>query len=381
MAPRLNDEAANHIFHSVASLATFRSFVKILPKLWNRNTLPHLPCVSEHRRNDTGREAPLDTTEFLSLRRHARAQKETVLYLAYGSNLSAEKFRGDRGVNPLAQINVIVPSLVMTFDLPGIPYTEPCFANSKYRTPESDAAGDEKAGLLSHCNPGEADYHKDRWKKGMVGVVYEVTKADYAHIIATEGGGSGYQDVVVDCWALPSHIDTVPAVPAGTPFKVHTLYAPPLPPDALALRTTASSTRRDPSYAQPSARYLKLICDGADELGLPQEYKTYLHGIRFYRVTTARQQLGSYIFQAIWLPIVACLFAISRVSADKDGRYPPWLVMLFQVTFDSVWQSYDLLFKNLFGDGERTMKSSEGDRYRGHAYGSVEETKHGEDFV
>jgi len=70
---------------------------------------------------------------------------------------------------------VLAPSLKLTFDLPGISYLEPCFANTRYRK-------------QSKTN----DYHKDRWHKGLVGVVYEVIKVDYATIIATEGGSSGY---------------------------------------------------------------------------------------------------------------------------------------------------------------------------------------------
>jgi hypothetical protein len=39
-----------------------------------------------------------------------------MLYLAYGSNLSNETFRGNRGIKPLSQVNVQVPSLRLTLD-------------------------------------------------------------------------------------------------------------------------------------------------------------------------------------------------------------------------------------------------------------------------
>lgn len=62
-------------------------------------------------------------------------QEKTVLYLAYGSNLSAEVFRGRRGIKPISQVNVYAPELSLTFDLAGIPYFEPCFAGTQYRNP------------------------------------------------------------------------------------------------------------------------------------------------------------------------------------------------------------------------------------------------------
>ncbi|PBP25806.1 gliotoxin biosynthesis protein GliK [Diplocarpon rosae] len=132
----------------------------------------------------------------------------TILYLAYGSNLSAQTFKGTRGINPLSALNVHVPSLTLTFDLPGIPYKEPCFANTRYSSPPS---------------PSNTGYRKDRWHKGLVGVVYEVTPEDYRTIIATEGGGASYHDVVVPCYAIAPGSKTINAMPSGIPFSAHTL--------------------------------------------------------------------------------------------------------------------------------------------------------------
>lgn len=364
-------------YHAIRPTQPLQSWFETGQQSRNNRSFSLLPCISQCRRDESLREPPLDTTELLRLRKDATSRKETVLYLAYGSNLSIETFRGKRGITPLTQVNVVVPSLVMTFDLPGLPYKEPCFANTRYHTPDPSETPDEKAGLLRSDHLHQADYHKDRWHKGLVGVVYEVTKADYAHIIATEGGGSGYNDIVVDCWALPSGTKTVPVVPTGTPFKVHTLFAPAIGGDSTSHRTGGRLSRPDPSYAQASARYLKLITDGADELHLPLEYRTYLHGLRSYQITSARQQLGQYIFLAMWTPIVAVLFAVSQVAADKDGRFPSWLALLFNTTFTSVWLSYDLLFKNLFGDGERTRR--DGNSLAKDTYGSLKSHNKGDD--
>lgn len=260
---------------------------------------------------------------------------ETVLYLGYGSNLSAETFRGKRGIQPVSQVNVVVPTLSLTFDLPGIPYAEPCFGNVRYRN-ESTQRDDRTSA---------EDYHKDHWSKGLVGVVYEVTKADYIHIIATEGGGSGYQDVLVDCYALSAEpSEDVPLKPAGQPFKAHTLFAP------------SKVARPDHSYAQPSPRYLKLITDGATEHGLPLEYQAFLRQIRTFHLTTTKQKLGSFIFLGVWSPFF--LFFMGGAAAiflKPDGTYPKWFAEFLNAIFTACWASYDHFFKETFGDGERTI--------------------------
>lgn len=271
-----------------------------------------IPETSESRLQESSEARPLDIETVSKHLQQAPQSKETVLYLAYGSNLCDETFLRARGIRPLSQINVLVPKIVMTFDLMGMPYREPCFANVRYRTPSYPGS-----------SPESKDYHKDRWHKPLIGTVYEVTLKDYAHIIATEGGGAGYQDVLVDCHALDKNPrQTVPEVPTNSAFKAHTLFDP------------AGKHRADPSYAQPSARYLKLITDGAMERGLPYEYQDYLHQIRPYRLTTTAQKLGQLVFLILWAPIFLFLFKIAAVLfAKPDGRYPQWLARLARVTF------------------------------------------------
>jgi hypothetical protein len=297
-----------------------------------------VPPPSQARLDASLNDTPFDTKTLVSSRPSVTQEKaKTVLYLAYGSNLCNETFRGVRGIRPLSQVNVLVPSLRLTFDLPGIPYKEPCFANTALRTPDAE------------------DYHKNRWHKGLVGVVYEVTLADYAHIIATEGGGSAYNDILVDCYILPPS-DTVPTSPDSKPFKAHTLFAPILDSNNNSeIETTDRVSRPDPNYAQPSARYLKLITDGATECALPAEYQDYLHNIRTYTITSKKQEMGKTIFLAIWYPILMFVFALAKQLQDKKGRSPAWLAKLSAMVFAGIWMSYDCVFKGLFGDGERTV--------------------------
>ena len=322
------------------------------PTPWN----PNLPCPSKQRQIHTLRERPfyLDNGT-TSLSGGGPDDPDTVLYLAYGSNLSAQTFQGTRGIRPLSQVNVVVPELIMTFDLAGLPYVEPCFANTKYRHPSLPTSASAKSHLLPKNTP---EYHKTRWKKGLVGVVYEVTKEDYAHIIATEGGGASYQDVLVDCYELPLDEAIVPEFPTSPPFKAHTLYSPILPPGETPEKGGRFS-RPDPDYAQASVRYLKLITDGADEHALPGEYKDYLHQLRPYTMTTQKQKLGGWIFRMIWLPIISAVFGLNSTFADEDGQAPAWLVALVGVIFSGMWTSYDTVFSKTFGDGERTIYEDE----------------------
>lgn len=283
---------------------------------------------------------------------------KTVFYLAYGSNLCKETFQQKRGIRPLSQANVVVPELVMTFDMPGLPYLEPCFANTRYRVQNPSSTADEKTSLLSDAPPAPK-YRKTEWKKGLVGVVYEITTKDYAHITATEGGGSSYQDILVDCYELPAGEDTVPLNPTSPPFKAHTLYSPPYLPGQPWRENSGQLSRPDPNYAQASQRYLNLLTTGADEHTLPSEYKKYLHRLRPYTPTMRRQMAGKFIFMMVWLPLVAPLFSLSRIFADKQGRSPPWLRGALQTVFRIGWTSYDFVFKPIFGDGERTIGEDE----------------------
>ncbi|KAH0558768.1 hypothetical protein GP486_004591 [Trichoglossum hirsutum] len=310
-----------------------------------------LPTISKERWSSSVGEIAFEPDSFLNDVNENGGQG-SILYLAYGSNLCEATFKGVRGIKPLAQLNVLVPELALTFDLPGIPYSEPCFANVRYRSQPRAQNSDMPSDLEKKSpsiNGAPPEYHKDKWKKGLVGVVYEVSRKDYATIIATEGGNTSYKDVVVTCHPLLD-VETVPEIPHTSPFDAHTLFCPDVS-GFLAGR----AHRPDPSYAQPSARYLKLITDGADEHGLPKEYKLYLHDIRPYTITTTRQRIGRFLFTSVWMPVILVMILLQRTFKDKRGRSPKWLIEVSRIIYSAMWVSYDRFFKGLFGDGERTI--------------------------
>lgn len=368
---------------------------------------PHpLPTTTTERRRASIVADSIDQDEHLSEKiadqlPQTVAAEETVLYLAYGSNMAEKTFRGMRGIKPLSNINVLVPELRLTFDLPGVPYIEPCFAGTQFRDPDAPSEQNtecdeeeedgvlvedsdymsEKAPLMAESQRSDekSGYHKTRWHKPLVGVVYEVTVTDFAKIIATEGGGRGYRDVVVDCYPFAEDYkptDPVPEHPGTGAFKVHTLLSPaadearkrrqkgdnavPAEPDtptpsAFWPLRNEPHLRPDPNYAQSSARYLKLLTTGAAENNLPIAYQEYLAQIRPYRITTTCQKIGKFIFLGLWGPWVLAILSLSKAFAGPDGRSPPWLAALANTLFDLVWKSYDGFFVKAFGDGERSL--------------------------
>ena len=309
------------------------------PSQLSKSSNPPIPLTNQARLNETLNEAPLETSKLPDeVAQSKDAADRTILYLAYGSNLCREAFQKTRGIRPLSMRTVVVPELTLMFDLPGIPYTEPCFANTRYRDQSVLAGGDTQ----------KEQYRKDKWSKGLVGVVWEVTLKDYTHIIATEGGGVAYRDVLVDCYPLPADPNLpVPDKPSTAAFKAHTLLAPKV----------GRLVRPDRSYAQPSPRYLKLLTDGAMEVSLPNEYQEYLRSIGGYRVTSTLQFCGKLVFGLTWGPPLGIIFSSRRAFTDKKGHYPKWLAIFTGFLFKSMWASYDAVFKRVFGDGERTLQA------------------------
>ncbi|KAK6344074.1 hypothetical protein TWF696_007721 [Orbilia brochopaga] len=228
--------------------------------------------------------------------------KENIKYLAYGSNLSAETFLGRRGIKPLSQVNVRVPSLTLSFDLAAVPYKEPRFANVAPRE-----NGDQE----------------------LVGVVYEVTPKDYSTILLTEGGYN-----VIDVACIP-----LTPVEGIDSFLSKTLIVP----------TSRTRTKHD---GLPSLRYLTLIMNGAKEHELPEYYQEYLASTGYYNASTWRQRLGTIFVTTSMLPLVIFLFALRNVVSDKNGRAPEWVTVLQQYVFQGIWMAYDTIWKRLYGDGE-----------------------------
>ncbi|KAJ5648510.1 hypothetical protein N7490_004882 [Penicillium lividum] len=416
--PIPNDEEAaspsERRFSAVEPLDRLQATLPAVPPQAVNLDIRSIPTTSAERRRasnlELSRDQDVQLPEKIAVQEDSGEglpeaySEETVLYLAYGSNLAAKTFLGMRGIKPISKISVLVPDLRLTFDLPGLPYAEPCFAGTHFRDvdvasdPDSESEVDipddenllteseflsEKASLLARTRETRgAVFHERKWHKPLVGVVYEVTLMDYAKIIATEGGGRGYRDVVVDCYPFSEDYkstDPVPDHPTTQCFKTHTLLSPAadderkriyasksIEPYTACSSCPASSIfgniephmRPDPEYAQPSARYLGLLITGSEEHDLPVSYREYLSSIHSYHITTFRQKIGKVGFLAFWGPPILLTLQLSKVFAGPDGRIPPWLAGVANLLFSRMWKSYDYAFKSLFGDGERTIEDT-----------------------
>ncbi|KAK0663881.1 hypothetical protein QBC41DRAFT_329038 [Cercophora samala] len=329
---------------------------------------------------------------------HECSKSNTVLYLAYGSNMCAKTFLGMRGIRPISQLNVSAPSLDLTFDLPGLPYREPCFANTALRKLPAppklppkvlDMPDLPEPPKMPPFSSTDQTRKPINWTKGLIGVVYEVTAEDYAKIITTEGGGSSYHDILVPCFPLPATIGVPekPDIPVPPrPFLARTLYAPRLPdiPDKPPKEDTTDNDDDDdndtspkpsppswfkklllpvrrplPNYAQPSPRYLGLLTTGAAEHDLPQDYQAYLQSLQPYTATTCLQKIGQVVFLGFWAPFFITVMFGGRLFGDEKGKAPGWVVAGTTVMFNLVWRSYDYIAKPIFGEGERTLEEGE----------------------
>ncbi|KAF8516887.1 hypothetical protein JB92DRAFT_2908822 [Gautieria morchelliformis] len=278
---------------------------------------------------------PLDQTR-ISENANATHSEPNRWYLAYGSNLSSTTFQGRRRVQPLARCNVTVPSLELAFDLPGVPYWEPCFANVRPRD----------ASRSSQKNTPPV----------LTGVAYLITPADYRKVIASEGGGTAYEETAVECWPIPA---THPA-PTRAPAPADDAQRD-APDRLIAYTLLAKDSKRRSAPMEPSQRYINIIQSGAREHGLPPPYIAYLDRIPYYQRTGIRQTAGASLFLAMWFPILCVVILLQTAFADKTtGRTPAWLAPLSDAVSSAMWRNYERVWKRMIGSGEVT---------EGHAHG------------
>ena len=147
-------------------------------------------------------------------------------YFAYGSNMQRATFTGRRGISFARAEPARVAGWRLVFDKP------PLFpVGESYANIVPDAAAE------------------------VLGVLYEVTPDDLAHIDLTEGVLLGnYRRVEVPVTALRRS------------------------PDAPRAAFTLTSERRDQAL-QPSVRYMGLLIAGALEHGLPSTYVDFLRSV------------------------------------------------------------------------------------------------------
>ena len=159
-----------------------------------------------------------------------------VRYFAFGSNMSPAVFREMRGMRPRREEAAWVPGYRLAFNLRGLPGVEPAFASA------------------------EPSAHDDE----LHGVIYTISRSEWARLAASEGVGAAYDVCEVTCQTYSG--ETLGAVTLST-------RAGPL---------------RAPRDVAPSQAYLNILIEGAQRAGLRAEYIERLQSVRAAGVGLAR---------------------------------------------------------------------------------------------
>lgn len=110
----------------------------------------------------------------------------SVWYFGYGSNMKSSVMI-NRGIIPLSIKIGVVPTHILTFDIFGIPYTEPSFASIALLPSSS-----EKSSIPP-----------------VHGVLYQLRREDYLQLVRSEGSGVGYDEISVEAYILEVQSDGV----------------------------------------------------------------------------------------------------------------------------------------------------------------------------
>jgi hypothetical protein len=114
---------------------------------------------------------------------------EPIWYLAYGSNMRTASM-SNRKITPLSTKAVEVPTHYVTFDVFGIPYSEPCYAS-----------------IEKFCNEGVGKLQLTHPKgclnvPPLCGIAHLLSPADFHRLLVTEGSGVVYEIIQLEAFAL-----------------------------------------------------------------------------------------------------------------------------------------------------------------------------------
>ncbi|KAK8856635.1 membrane dipeptidase GliJ [Apiospora arundinis] len=259
--------------------------------------------------------------------------KDEVWYFAYGSNMRSSVLEG-RGIRPLANRRAVIPSYVLTFDVFGVPYSEPAMASIALR----------HSAATARCTGKEAP-------PPVNGVAYLLSSQDFRTLVLSEGAGVAYTEVQLEAYSADGAVPTASAAAekhdthhsqgdaAGVSFPVRTLVARfPLRPNPM-----------------PSARYLSLLIDGAKEHQLPAEYQAHLEGLPSYHRqvgVSRRRDLGAQLFLGFWMPLLSWVMRRIKAASAKGsstGHAPPYAGYVVAVLFNVMWCYHDWVHCHIWG--------------------------------
>ena len=222
-----------------------------------------------------------------------RAPPGSRVYFAYGSNVNTKTMKGTRGITPSAAYPAVLPGYELVFNVPGLPFIEPAFASvRRVVTGKTDDAPSRFARFATETH----------------GVAYVVTDEQWRTILRTE---TSYvrEDVTLERF-LPASTRVDGDAPPATPQKIFatTLVFADADVGGVALL--------------PSARYLGLLREGADEWGLDPSWREYLRvAVQAYDPgISATRTLGAAVAAASFAPLAAVAAPSAAAAARARSR-------------------------------------------------------------
>ena len=228
-----------------------------------------------------------------------RAPPGSRVYFAYGSNVNTKTMKGTRGITPSAAYPAVLPGYELVFNVPGLPFIEPAFASvRRVVTGKTDDAPSRFARFATETH----------------GVAYVVTDEQWRTILRTE---TSYvrEDVTLERFFPATAEEEIRAGPSG---KTHPGHAP-----QKIFATTLVFADADVGGVAllPSARYLGLIREGADEWKLAKSWREYLRvAVQAYdpEISVTRS-LGAAVAAASFAPIAALAAPASAAAAARGA--------------------------------------------------------------
>jgi hypothetical protein len=267
-------------------------------------------------------------------------EEESVWYLGYGSNMKSSVM-SSRKIQPLESCPVKVPDYVLTFDVFGLPYSEPAMASISRWT------------MNNHNSQGSVPC--------VHGVAYRLSAADMRRLIKTEGGGVAYH--MIEMEAFRTNGDD-----AG--LKLRTLVAryPRRPNAAPSLRYRVRATRLvrflcGSDRASLLTSQKGLLIEGAEEHGFPIEYQKYLRSLpAFVPGTSWYNRLGAFMFLWIGRRVVSVMARWVKRALDVQEHCPRWYGSIIWLVYSAMWLWHDCVHALVFGRGDGGGVSYQGVR-------------------
>ncbi|KAK6849423.1 hypothetical protein PG995_013256 [Apiospora arundinis] len=238
--------------------------------------------------------------------------KDEVWYFAYGSNMRSSVLEG-RGIRPLANRRAVIPSYVLTFDVFGVPYSEPAMASIALR----------HSAATARCTGKEAP-------PPVNGVAYLLSSQDFRTLVLSEGAGVAYTEVQLEAYSA----------------------------DGAAPTASAAAEKHDVHHSQDDAAgvsFPSLLIDGAKEHQLSAEYQAHLEGLPSYHRqvgVSRRRDLGAQLFLGFWMPLLSWVMRRIKAASAKGsstGHAPPYAGYVVAVLFNVMWCYHDWVHCHIWG--------------------------------